>query len=147
MGQYYLVVNTDKGEYLHAHRFDDGLKLMEFGASGSGTMMGLAILLADGNGRGGGDLHSDDALIGSWAGDHIVITGDYADEGKFIPEDAEFPITDEYGDEYTLVNTNLYTYAGIKYEDISEKVITVLRDAGEHVAGGESLRPDFVISV
>ena len=36
-------------------------------------------MLAEGNGRGGGDLHSDNYLIGSWAGDEVYISGDYAD--------------------------------------------------------------------
>ena len=49
MGQYYKVCNIDKGEYLDAHSFGDGLKLLEFGASGGGTMLGLAILLAHGS--------------------------------------------------------------------------------------------------
>jgi hypothetical protein len=46
-------------------------------------MLGLAILLSDGNGRGGGDLDSDNGIVGSWAGDQIVIAGDYADPGRF----------------------------------------------------------------
>lgn len=54
MGQYYYVVNVTKRQFLHPHKFGDGLKLMEFGASGGGTMLGLAVLLADGNGRGEG---------------------------------------------------------------------------------------------
>ena len=65
MGQYYLIVNLDKRQYLHAHKFGDGLKLLEFGSSGSGTMCALAILLADGNGRGGGDLTIDDGAPGA----------------------------------------------------------------------------------
>ena len=66
MGQYYLPVNLDKGEYLDPHKLGDGLKLMEFGNSAAGTTMGLVTLLADGNGRGSGDLHSESEIIGSW---------------------------------------------------------------------------------
>lgn len=79
MGQYYKIVNKTKKEYLDPHTFGNGLKLMEFVSDGTGTLQGLAILLAEGNGRGGGDLHSDSKLIGSWAGDSIYISGDYAD--------------------------------------------------------------------
>lgn len=79
MGQYYKIANLDKKQYLHPHRCGDGLKLMEFGLSSFGTMSALAILLADGNGRGGGDLRSDASIIGSWSGDRITIVGDYAD--------------------------------------------------------------------
>lgn len=79
MGQYYKVANLDKKEILHPHKFDDGLKLGEFGCSSMGTMTGLAILLAVGNGQGGGDLRSDHPIIGSWAGNRIAIVGDYAE--------------------------------------------------------------------
>jgi len=112
MGQYYLVVNLDKREYLYPHKFGDGLKLLEFGASGCGTMIGLAVLLADGNGRGGGDLHSDNPVIGSWAGDRICIAGDYADKWTLgAPPDM-----------------NVYTWATEEFTDISEQVIAALKD-------------------
>ena len=82
MGQYYKVVNLDKKEWLHPHKFNDGMKLLEFGCSADGTMTGLAILLAEGNGRGGGDLYSENPIIGSWSRDRIAIVGDYADDEK-----------------------------------------------------------------
>jgi uncharacterized protein YbcC (UPF0753/DUF2309 family) len=112
MGQYYRIVNLDKKEYISPHFFGDGAKLMEFGCSSYGMMTGLAILLADGNNRGGGDLYSEDAIIGSWAGDRIVITGDYADEGKFV-EDSN-------------CKYNLYNVAADKFTNISEKVIMAM---------------------
>lgn len=113
MGQYYKIVNLDKKEWLHPHKFEDGMKLMEFGLSGMGTMSGLAILLADGNGRGGGDLHSENPIIGSWAGDRIVIAGDYADEGKFTEDESR----------------NLYSVTDDpEWSEISEDVIEALKD-------------------
>lgn len=92
MGQYYKVVNISKKQTLEPHTFGDGMKLLEFGISGFGTMAALALLLSDGNGRGSGDFRSQDDekwdfLVGSWAGDKIVITGDYADEGRFISDE------------------------------------------------------------
>ena len=89
MGQYYYIANLDKKEYLHPHRCGDGLKLLEFGLSSCGTMSALAILLADGNGRGGGDLRTENPIVGTWAGDRIVVTGDYADEGRFGAPDGK----------------------------------------------------------
>ena len=112
MGQYYKIVNIKKKQYITPHTFGDGSKLMEFSMSASGVLAGLAILLADGNGRGGGDLHSTNDIVGSWAGDNIVITGDYADEGKFVKE----------------VDKNLYNVATIEGEDISVKVLKALFD-------------------
>ena len=64
MGQYYSIVNIDKKEFICPHKFGDGIKLKEFGCSGCGAMTGLAILLADGNGRGGGSVCSDNPIIG-----------------------------------------------------------------------------------
>jgi hypothetical protein len=112
MGQYYKIVNIKKKQYITPHTFGDGAKLMEFSMSASGVLAGLAILLADGNGRGGGDLHSENDIIGSWAGDNIVIAGDYADAGKFVKEPEQ----------------NLYEIASSDGEDISIKVLDALFD-------------------
>jgi hypothetical protein len=120
MGQYYRIVNLDKKQYIKPHAFGDGAKLMEFAMSGEGTMAALAVLLSDGNGRGGGDIRSADPLVGSWAGDRIVITGDYADEGKFVPEGAE---------------GNLYHHTEESFENISGKVRALFRAAGETIGG------------
>jgi len=112
MGQYYKIVNIKKKQYITPHTFGDGAKLMEFSMSASGVLAGLAILLVDGNGRGGGDLHSKNDIIGSWAGDNIVVAGDYADAGKFVKEP-----------EHTL-----YEVASSEGEDISVKVLEALFD-------------------
>ena len=69
MGQYHRPCNLTTNEYLHPHDFGDGLKLLEFGESGQGTMSALILLLAPG---------------GRWHGDRIAIVGDYA-------EDADLP--------------------------------------------------------
>jgi hypothetical protein len=112
MGQYYKIVNIKKKQYITPHTFGDGAKLMEFSMSASGVLAGLAILLADGNGRGGGDLHSENDIVGSWAGDNIVVAGDYADTGKFVKE----------------ADRNLYNVASNEGEDISVKVLDALFD-------------------
>ncbi len=59
MGQYYKIVNIKKKQYISPYTFGDGSKLMEFSMSANGVLAGLAILLADGNGKGGGDLNSN----------------------------------------------------------------------------------------
>jgi hypothetical protein len=114
MGQYYKIVNIKKKQYINPHTFGDGAKLMEFSMSANGVLAGLAILLADGNGRGGGDLNSENEIVGSWAGDNIVIAGDYADNGKFLPVDK--------------IDLNLYGVALEEGEDISIKVLDALCD-------------------
>ena len=111
MGQYHKIVNLDKKQILHPHKFDDGLKLMEFGQSGQGTMAGLAVLLAascKGGARGGGDVDSESTLVGSWAGDRIAIIGDYCEEDDVIGMTKE-----QLMDAYKAENG---------YEDISEQV-------------------------
>lgn len=97
MGQYHLICDLDRLEFIHPHRFGDGLKLKEFGWSGDGTMAALAGLLSTSNDRGGGDLRADQdwlrecqvsqdtleqEILGRWAGDRLAIFGDY-----FQPED------------------------------------------------------------
>ncbi len=91
MGQYHKVYNADKREYIHAHRIDNGLKLMEqVGCDGS-TADAVFFLLANSNGRGGGDANPH-PFIGRWAGDRIVVQGDYAeptDQGYLQPDDLQ----------------------------------------------------------
>ncbi len=60
MGQYFRIVNLTKKQYINPWDFDDGPKLMEFGQSSGGTLLALAVLTANGNGRGMGDLHLPD---------------------------------------------------------------------------------------
>jgi hypothetical protein len=112
MGQYYKIVNVKKKQYITPHTFGDGAKLMEFSMSASGVLAGLAILLADGNGRGGGDLNSENPIVGSWAGDNIVVAGDYADNGKFVKHTEQC----------------LYEVCQAEGEDISIKVLDALCD-------------------
>ena len=80
MGQYHKTYNLDKQEFIHPHRIDNGLKLYEQVAHISTTSTALFALLANSNGRGGGDFPKHD-LIGHWAGDRILVQGDYAEEG------------------------------------------------------------------
>ena len=116
MGQYHRTFNLDKREQLYPHAFGDGLKLMEFGGSSQGLMTGLAILLASsckGGARGGGDVHSSDPLVGSWAGDRIAIVGDYSEDGD-LPDG--WPTYGEMRESFT---------------DISDRVVKLMREAGE----------------
>ncbi len=120
MGQYHYVVNLTKKEFLYPHKFGDGLKLLEFGMSANGTMTALAVLLSNSRNRGGGDLCSDDEeWYGRWAGDNIVIAGDYAEPG-----DAAEPM--EGGNICSLCRDGYYT-------DISENIIRVIEAAGEKI--------------
>jgi hypothetical protein len=89
MGQYHKVYNLDKKEYIHGHRIDLGLKLMEQCGFEGSTADAVWLLLANSNGRGGGDAIPH-RLIGRWAGDRLLVQGDYAEIG-----DTAFLSTDE----------------------------------------------------
>lgn len=145
MGQYYRQVCVNRRESLYTHAFGDGLKLMEFGCSGSGTMSALTLLLlsrdvSDEIFGAGPKRH-----IGSWAKDpaNIVITGDYADPNWFSDEDRKRMWEKEsyrkYHEENDAVGTldtfetTLYSVASELYSDIStplaEEVNRLMGDA------------------
>ena len=62
MGQYYVIANFDKKEYLHPHKWGNGMKLTEF--SYTGNYLSTALL---------------NLLKGRWNGDRVYLIGDYAD--------------------------------------------------------------------
>lgn len=80
MGQYHKVYNIDKREMIHGHHIHNGLKLVEQIGHDKSTSTALFLLLANSNGRGGGDVEEHE-FIGRWAGDRIVVQGDYAEPG------------------------------------------------------------------
>lgn len=111
---------------------------MEF--AGDRIMMCLAILLASGNGRGGGDLHSKNQIVGSWAGDQIVIAGDYMDPGLFLPPDITTEqlqkiATEQFSKGYQdPAKVNLYHLATETWTDISVDIVAALME-DEYIRG------------
>lgn len=103
MGQYYRIVNVDRQEYLDPCLMGGGLKLPEL-MHGGHALTGLALLLSDPPSR-----YHHGAVVGSWAGDRIVICGDYIDESKYGFE----------GTLYSQCNTSAFT-------DISLNVMQAL---------------------
>ena len=95
MGQYHKTYNITKKEFIHPHRINNGLKLMEQIGRAKSTADALFLLLANSNGRGGGDARPHPA-IGRWAGDQIAVQGDYAEERDpgFIPHEEREKYTD-----------------------------------------------------
>lgn len=92
---------------------------MEFSLSSYGTTVALNLLLCDGNGSGGGDFFCNESvpvalrnkaekLIGSWAGDQIVIAGDYAEGRRFGFDE------------------NLYKACDASFIDISSDIFAVM---------------------
>ena len=87
MGQYHKLYNLDKKEVVCGHGIGCGVKLLEQVGFPKSTSTALFLLVSNSNGRGGGDAEGH-PLIGSWAGDRIVLQGDYAEEGDraLIPD-------------------------------------------------------------
>lgn len=95
MGQYYTIVNVDKKEYIKPH----WLKLKEFGCSGFSEMMGLSMLMMNDPNTYMSEMKDSKVtgllnvqqyakpktgsrnVFGRWAGDRIIISGDYAEDG------------------------------------------------------------------
>jgi hypothetical protein len=76
MGQYFIIVNLDKKEYINPHDLGGSLKLWELSANRM-PMASLALLLRRSSQSGGGDIQRDYKTAGKWAGDKIVVIGDY----------------------------------------------------------------------
>lgn len=101
MGQYYFIVNLDRKEYINPHELGAGLKMWEICANSIAGV--LPYLLGQSTGQGGGDPDRDIATFGRWAGDRVVVVGDY-DE------------SDEYGDLYKRAREDE------GYKEISDEV-------------------------
>ncbi len=78
MGQYFVIVNVDRREFLDPGYFDHGSKLGDLVRGGlTGALTGLTYLLALSGSIAGGELHETDPMFGRWAGQRIAIVGDY----------------------------------------------------------------------
>ena len=100
MGQYWTMKNLDKRESLSTNKFGAGLKYMEQWFSGS-LYTALMLLLTDVSslGDGGGDFCLEEVpaelkqliqqVLGSWAGDRIVFSGDYTKNDDHKEEDED----------------------------------------------------------
>lgn len=149
MGQYWMVVNLDKKEYVSPHRLGSGLKLWEQLANHPSTGEALIVLCAAmPEYRGGGDFdltqnwHGPERrfpehnatpgpmpedyptvagrTIGRWAGDRIALVGDYA-------QDTDLPAEFEAGQIYDRLDD-----PGSGWVDVSDDVCRVI----EHELNG-----------
>lgn len=73
MGQYFLIRNMDKREFLSSYWFGLTSKLPGILRPGDGIMTGFGVLLA----LSGSGWYSTGLLCGRWAADRIAIIGDY----------------------------------------------------------------------
>lgn len=87
MGQYFKAVNVTKQEFVCPWCLSGGAKLWEWSANTQGAI--FTLLLRKSDEGGGGDFHeatfeTDPAsLVGRWAGDQVVLVGDYDSNGLY----------------------------------------------------------------
>jgi len=105
MGQYHVLINMDKLEYVNPHEVGSGLKMWEIMYSGTLPKMLVALLAASckGGARGGGDI--DSPLAGRWAGDRVAFIGDYAE-----PTD----VPDGFHEAYNFISAGEYSEAELQ---------------------------------
>jgi hypothetical protein len=95
MGQYFKAVNLDKKEYVCPWCLSGGAKLWEWSANTQGSI--FTLLLRKSSEGGGGDFHGyhnghgegtpvkhPDAIAGRWAGDRVILIGDYDESGLWF---------------------------------------------------------------
>lgn len=147
-----IMVETDEflapvyGEFIHPHKFGDGLKFLEFGMSTPGTMFGLAMLLAEKSsmGDGGGDFRyglskvlecgeislqhvggmERSKIIGRWANCseiNMVNKRSIVIAGDYGKPDVMNVKTS--GIDESIQNRNLQKYAFDHFKDISDIVL------------------------
>ena len=105
MGQYFVAANLDKEEYLHPHKLDDGMKLLEIALSTNGVATALCLLLADNEPS---MVNDPDGIVGRWAGDRVILVGDDGVSKK--PDGSE-----------------LYRHVQETFADVSNRVANVIR--------------------
>ena len=109
MGQYFKAVNIDKKEYVCPWCMHGGAKLWEWAANTQGAVFTLLLRKSDGSGGGdyygyrrgydeGSPVPEHDAIVGRWAGDRVMLVGDY-DSSKLWDDLPQFRnVTEELVD-------------------------------------------------
>jgi len=101
MGQYFLLVNLDKREYVYPIYVSTGMKLIELCVNNFGAL--LLFLLRKSSEGGGGDIDKPYKYAGRWAGDRVVLVGDYDESDLFRKaleeyKDITLAVVNEYND-------------------------------------------------
>ena len=135
MGQYHITVNLDKREYIYPHHIGLGLKQAEQIGGFDATMGDIIfLLLSISNDRGGGDVKPTEDikhLLGRWAGDRVLVVGDYSEE-----YDVDLP---------DFSANELYSLAKKEFTDISPEINKMIRILwGMAVDGGAWQRRETV---
>ena len=127
MGQYFIIVNVSKKQFIDVGRLGENYKFSGVGRGLHGIVLGR-LLTSGGDWTKGfyrryGNPNKDEFYLGVWAGDRIVIAGDYDKPNTN-------GIQTSTSDDPTL---NLYNKADLdpSYEDVTKKVIKWLANDEE----------------
>lgn len=127
----YIVGNFSKKQFIRPGAFGEQDSLRDILDSYQGVLCGLVVLLSDGNNRGGGDLRSDHQVIGSWAGDRVMLV----DESALVPEFSE-PGMEDVPLQKQLLSTG---------QDVSQDVIEAIVDGEGDYSRLTQLNPRHVL--
>jgi len=122
LGQYFVIANLDKKEFVNPHVLGCGLKLMEQVGVEFGTGSVLLLLLSSDSREA---YPSKDPIVGSWCGDRIVVAGDYnyphvyagccplEEREELMSEENRFPLTED----------DFFTDISLKIAKVIEEVL------------------------
>lgn len=128
MGQYFLIVNVTKKEYVHPHNFGNGLKLGEQSTS----INIFNMLMID---KKPTEIFSifmnkydrylfyvfPSNLLGSWKDDEIVFAGDYSEKNEYFKMCTENDEKDENDKNNEFLNKNSYFNIINYFVDVDNK--------------------------
>mgnify|MGYP001570892821 FL=1 len=130
MGQYFLLVNLDKKEVISPHKLGGGLKLYEWMMNETARV--FPFVMACGDDDGG-------AIRGRWAGDKVILAGDYDKPTIETPEGMKtaydlahgwVDITDSVIEEFNaFVGTKVFP---CKFEAMNMDMVLVSHGVGEN---------------
>ena len=125
MGQYHVLINLDKKEFVHPHKLGLGLKQREHSFTEGSIGDAIYILLSLDNGKGGGDMnspwHTDNGYFGRWVGDHVAVIGDYHDANPASLYPKAYNLAHEYDEEWCGDCEPKENH----YKDISDEIVKV----------------------
>ncbi len=119
MGQYHSIYNLDKQEVIHPHDIGLGAKQREHTGHTASLSDMMYVLTTCSPMRGGGDFWAEvmGDFIGRWAGDRVVVIGDYSEQSdlpdvnfstladyKSIANDARAFIFEVYGIHFRMTD-------------------------------------------
>lgn len=130
MGQYHILANLDKNEYVSPYGLGLGAKQYEHtGVENGGLGDALYLLVMTSPCRGGGDWPAVGDVTGRWVGDRVVVLGDYTEDSdlephvpngsqlyKMLKEEVGIDITDEVAEalgtvwSWRIAKHNLYGF-------------------------------------